>query len=309
MIFSKEDLKRIGKNIAAIREAYGFSNAIDFALAINNAVCPISDSMIQKIEAAAYPLREGHVRTLSAITGFPTEDIIFHDLTYLEKGSLKFKIPYDIVEILNGENFREYGMEISDIIFPFVTSEDAEKSKEFKEAYDICINKIGRFNFEENDVVHVINKSCAAQKEEGFVNILSALGRLYVGYVSNYFMYADYEDKISKELDLINFNIAMQRSIANANVDFLRRKEYFLNERKYNVILTTYMKKLAKSARYFDFVYYFLALRYYYGIMDNSITKMSEEEMNIFGKSMLDSLNAMENKYAVNFKKYSLNKE
>lgn len=302
MIFSKEDKKRIGRNISAIREAYGFTSAIDFAIALNpKGEWPISDSMIQKIEAGSYALREGNIRTIGALTGFSYSEIVFEDLTDLEKNSLQVNLETGLQELIEDEEFVEYSFSIFRSIYPFVTSDEAEQSEYFKRAYKICIEKIDKFDFEENDVVHVINGFYRAEKDEGYVNILSALGRLYSAYVTNFLVNENSVDKVlnNQDVSLIDFMVNLQKCKGYDEDDFLRRKNYYLE--RYNQLLTSYMRKVMNSIEYKDFAYYFLALRYYYGIMDNSITKISDEDMNIFGKSMMDSLVAMQNKYALEF--------
>lgn len=305
MIFSKEDKKRIGRNISAIREAYGFTSAIDFAIALNpKGEWRISDSMIQKIEAGSYELREGNIRTIGALTGFSYSEIVFEDLTDLKKNSLQFNLEMGLRELIEDEDFMEYGFSRFRSIYPFITSDEAEQSEDFKQAYKICIEKIDKFDFEENDVVHVINGFYRAEKDEGYVNILSALGRLYSAYVTNFLVNEKFVDKVlnNQDVSLIDLMANLQKYKGYDEDDFLKRKVYYLE--RYNKILITYMRKVMNSIEYKDFAYYFLALRYYYGIMDNRITKISDEDMNVFGKSMMDSLVEMQNKYALEFSDY-----
>ena len=305
MIFSKEDKKRIGRNISAIREAYGFTSAIDFAIALNpKGEWPISDSMIQKIEAGSYELREGNIRTIGALTGFSYSEIVFEDLTDLEKNSLQVNLETGLLELIEDEDVKEYVFSRFRSIYPFVTSDEAKQSEEFEQAYKICIEKIDKFDFEENDVVHVINGFYRAEKDEGYVNILSALGRFYSAYVTNFLVNEKFVDEVlnNQDVSLIDLIANLQKYKGYDEDDFLRRKADYLEQ--YNQILTTYMRKVMNSIEYKDFAYYFLALRYYYGIMDNSITKISDEDMNIFGKSMMDSLVEMQNKYALEFSDY-----
>ncbi len=58
MVFTKEDLERIGKNIASIRKAFGYMTQMDFALALDpNGHFPgLSHDMIKKYESGKYPI-------------------------------------------------------------------------------------------------------------------------------------------------------------------------------------------------------------------------------------------------------------
>ena len=79
----------------------------------------------------------------------------------------------------------------------------------------------------------------------------------------------------------------------------------YLNSKKYNGFLTTYMRKLVESTENSDYAYYFLCLRYLLGIMDEKITLIDEHQMRVFGESLFDSLWKMGNKYAKALHDYS----
>ena len=219
-----------------------------------------------------------------------------------------FKHP-DIKDIYYSDETQNDYMEFLKTAFPIVTSEEALKSDEFKKAYDICTNKIYKAQFDENDVVEAINTFYRSTIEkpiiEAYVNILSVIGCLYIHYVW-FAMDKKTWDRISSQEyeNIIEFQKKIYNSKNNDTGEELssKVKRSFLD--RYNQLLTNYMVKVNNSQEYKDYAYYFLAVRYFFGIMDNEITKISDSDMNTFGHNMLDCLKIMENKYATNLIKF-----
>lgn len=96
------------------------------------------------------------------------------------------------------------------------------------------------------------------------------------------------------------FTKAAHKKIGYSEDLMTKMKRDFLED--FNLDLTKCMTLGYESDEYKDYIDYFLGLCYYYGIMDNEITKMSDEDMNVFGANMFDCLSKMKNQYAVTFK-------
>lgn len=307
MIFTKEDITRIKKNIKTIRLAYGCKTQLDFALALDpDARYPgLSYDMIKKYESDGYPITEEAVRLIASLTLFSFEDIVFENLDdYLEPDSLVFD--NDEIEEINKDKdlLKEIGHDLS-VIFPLFTSDESLKDPLFARAYQISVTKLDKANFNEEDLLEAINTFGQTNYPETFLNYLSLVGRLYVNYIY-WGMKQETLKKINakKHESVIDYAVDLHkhRKVYKEHALFMAEvKRKFLNI--YNLNLTKCMKEAAKEAKYKDYVYYYLGIRYYFGIMDNDITKMSDVEMNSFGINMLECLEIIGNKYAIEFKK------
>jgi len=305
MIYNEEDKKRIGKNLAAIRKAYGCSSTLEFALKLdfNGRYPGLSFDTLKKAESGEYPIKEQTIRLFASLTMFTYEKIVYEDLTDLEPNSLDL---YDFCgsELLNDTDLLENFVEMLKSIFPYVSSKKAMKSKDFAKAYNICIKKLNGTKFLGEDVVEAVNLFSQMDFPQAHVNILSCLGRLYIALISSGMNQASLDNISNKTYpNVIEFAKKMY-NIKNydENVKFMgNQKRRYLEA--YNSVLTNSMAKLLESNEYKDFAYYYLGVRYYFGIMDNDITKISDSDMNSFGINMLDCLEIMGNKYAIDFKK------
>ena len=302
MIFTKKDIKNIAKNIKIIRLAYGYKTQLDFALALDpNARYPrLSHDMIKKYESGKYPITEEVVRLISSLTMFSVEDIVFGDLDDLEPNSLVL----DSNENITVDDAQLQRMIVDDMnrIFPLFLNDDLMKNDSFAKAIDICNTKLNITQFKEEDMIEAVNYFGQLDCPESYLNIMSLLGRLYVIYV-----YKGMDQKSFEELKSKSFPNAFEyakevHKKVGYNEDFAKDiKRKYLDA--YNRILATCMKEAVKEDKYKDYVYYYLGVRYYFGIMDNDITKLSDEDMNSFGINMLDFLEILVNKYAIEFKK------
>lgn len=305
MIFTEEDIKRIAKNIKTIRLAYGYKTQLDFALALDpNARYPgLSHDMIKKYESGKYPITEQAVRLISSLTLCSFEDIVFENLDDLAPDSLVLNS--DEIEELNNDKdlLKEIGNDLSNI-FPLFESDESLNDSSFLKAYQISIKKLNTANFKEEDLVEAVNTFALTNFTESYLNTMSLVGRLYVNYIY-WGMKQDTLDKIKtkKHDNYIEYakDFHRYKGYEENSVFMAEIKRKFLEA--YNSTLTVCMQEAAKEDKYKDYVYYYLGIRYYFGIMDNNITKMSDTEMNSFGINMLDCLKIIGNKYAVEFKK------
>lgn len=301
MTFTKEDIKRIANNLVYIRKAYGCETQLDFAFELDpDGQYPgLSYDMIKKYESGNYQITEKAVRLIASLTIFSFEDIVFGDLSDLEPGSLTFD-SIDAEEIFNDKDALEEFTSYLHAIFPLFTSKEALQSKEFKKAYEICEDKLSIPKFKEEDVVEAIQLFDICDSPEASANILSLLGRLYVGYIY-YGMSEATMKKLQKE-EFYNFFDFTERMVEARKEDekfYSEKKKLFLEY--YNRPLTIWMQNIARYDNFKDYVYYYLGVRYYFGIMDNDITKFSDLEMNSFGINLLDCLKIIGNKYAKTF--------
>lgn len=302
MIFTEEDIKRIAKNIKTIRLAYGYKTQLDFALALDpNAHYPgLSHDMIKKYESGKYPTTEQAARLIASLTMFPFEQIVFGDLDDLEPNSLV--LGKDEIINVDDNNLLEGIADDMSRIFPLFSETDSLENEYFASAMDICKTKLSVVKFKEEDMIEAINSFAKYDSPESYLNIMSLLGRLYVLYIYHGMPQKTFDVLKTKNYnDMFEYAKEMHRKMGYSE-DFMKEvKRKYLDA--YNGILTTCMVESAKEDKYKDYVYYYLGVRYYFGIMDNDITKMSDIEMNSFGINMLDCLKIIGNKYAIEFEK------
>lgn len=304
MTFTQEDIKRIASNIKAIRLAFGYKSQLDFALALDrNGHYPgLSYDMIKKYESGHYQITEQTVRLISSLTLFTFEQIAFEDLSDLEPDSLVVD-DIDLKMLDSDEEMLGDMAKVIDTIFPLFSSEKSMESKEFSAAYDICTKKLCVFKVKEEDVIEAINLFIQAGTSDSYANIMSLAGRLYVTYFWYGMKREVYEGIQSEKYDSfidLRMKIAKLKGYDENAVFMANAKRKYLDS--LNDLLSVCMAKAAKVNKYKDYVYYYLAARYYFGIMDNDITKMSDDEMNSFGMNMMECLEIIGNKYAIAFK-------
>ena len=234
-------------------------------------------------------------------------EIKYKDLSYLEKGELYFEDDLSIADFTEICELEALFIDALKIQFPIVEDKKAIEDAEFRAGIQIVHEKIQSGDFSPKECIKAINHFIRAGKKQecadlSAINTLSCFGYLYIDTILS----SVSEEKMkSLPMEKINSLSDYFRVINNSiSQDKMKnRKQCFL--KKYNVYLTTYMRKLVESKENSDFAYYFLCLRYLLGIMDESITLIDEDQMRVFGESMLDSLWKMGNKYAKALQDYS----
>ena len=305
MEFTKKDLKRIGRNISYIREGLGYRSVLDFSLALNTS--GYAEDTLKKIESGNYlALKESTIRFIASLAFLTVEQVIRDDLSYIEPNSL-----IDFDKSLLTKPVSELD-EIADIaefyktIFPLVSNIKFEENSNFLQAFKICNEKIYLLKADIGDIEQAIHLfALAASKDDYaicFVNILSLLGILFTVYLCGG-MEKDVLESFAKK----EYTDALQTSLGfHKHINFEKNKKRIEENKKmffeaYNGKLTSWMSLVKASNEYSDYAYYYLALRYYFGMLDKTITLLSDEEMNTFGTSMLDCLDKMGNQYATKF--------
>ena len=293
--------KQIGRNIKAIRNA-NKKNYLDFAEAIG-----ISDSLLEKIENGKRHATDEIIQIISKNTGFPFNEIKYKDLSYLEKGELYFEDDLSIADFTEICELEALFIDALKIQFPIVEDKKALEDNDFSMGIRIAHKKIQSGVFASKECITAINHFINAGKNQicadlSAINILSCFGYLYIVTILSAISENDAQSLMKKKItSFSDFYGGVQASI-NPNTMLNCKRRYL---EKYNRYLTTYMRKLVASAENSDYAYYFLCFRYWLGIMDEEITMLDENQMRLFGESMLDSLWKMGNKYAKALHDYS----
>ena len=292
--------KQIGRNIKAIRNA-NKKSYLDFADAIG-----ISDSLLEKIENGTRHATDEIIHLISKNTGFSFNQIKYKDLSFLEKGDLYLEDDLSVGDFIETSNFETYTIDIMKILFPIVDDKKSLENDEFGAGIRIAHEKIESCTFSSKDCITAINHFIRASKNKtcadlSAINILSCFGYLYSAVLFASASKSEMQSLLNKKCaSFSDFLGGIQTSIIQSKMQ--NSKRAYLE--KYNSYLTTYMRKLVETKDNSDYAYYFLCTRYWLGIMDEEITLINENQMGVFGESMLDSLWKMGNKYATALHEY-----
>lgn len=289
----ENDDKRTGRNIRAIRNANKI-NLGDFAQNLG-----LSESLLSKIESGARPASDDLLFRIANYAGVSYSQIKYGDLSRLEKGELSLDDSIKI-EGINDIIFEDL-QEVYETIFPIVEDEASMRITDFQSGVELARESIQKLVFTGTDCITAINYFIKASADPlcadySRINILSCFGYLFVfrykaaGLGKN----ADRlgAEKVSSAWGYMKaYYSKIDQQLA------AEKRKAFLD--KYNKRMSACMYRLVESGANADYAYYYLALRYLFGMMDESITLIGEEQMALFGESMLDSLWKMGNKYAM----------
>ncbi len=306
-MYTKEDLKKIGKNIKAIREAYGCKNIEDFNTYLNEPK-GLSQSTIRDIEKGNYNLSEENIFRLSELTGFTYEEIVFDNLwEILEPNSLvldKNESPLDFF------CDPELTIDFCQAFFPFNNTSELKDNEEYNKALEQLNAFIKEIKNKQlissmplKEVMDALtNVYGETGNEQAVINLLSIFGW---GYLLT----------IDTDPTTINF---VKNRIDDNSLDFLEKNSRIINTKQYqerrnerkkavlgeNEEFLNFYQKVLMNGDNSDFSYYYIAIRYYLGMYDEKDTKLTEKEMHRFGFILLQNLNKLGNKYASAFIKF-----
>ncbi len=226
--------------------------------------------------------------------------LVFEDLTELfEKDLMVVDDEVNPTELLDLDD-DEINDEILSV-FPIISTQTAEKSHLFCEAMDRWKEINLKDFFAVDEFLLAINcfEKCYESDSvpEACVNILSMFAILYISVISP--NQTELKDVMQKEYDnYLDFTSQLANS-KTINDNYLLSKGEFL--KRFNGLLTKYMKELTKYDQYKDYVDYYVAMRYSNAMLDNNIMKLSDQEMIVFGMSLLRCLKILNNKYAIKY--------
>lgn len=286
-----EQKKRIGKNIQYIRKYNGKSVA-DFAWDIG-----VSESTLTKVECGMKTLSDDVLQRICKISGIPVNGLMYGDLSYLKKNEAKADKKISMVDFFDYMNLKNY-QTITLSMFPILN--DDNNLDNFRCGIDLAKSLIAGLQFDEDKILKAIDyfkKAYSEGIEIAAINILSLYGCL---------SFCIQEDKDTKQLEVEIENTKIQSlwdyiSFSNDKIinNFKESKKKFVE--LYSDDLDYYASELCKSKSNSDFAYYFLCIRYIFGLFYEDEIMMSLEDAQSFGYSLLLQLAIMENKYAYNF--------
>ena len=298
MSFTKEQRKKIGDNIKAIRLGLDCKSHYEFWCKLGMPK-GLKESTLLKIEEGNYKsLDDEKINQIALLTGlFPYTVIVNYDLTKLiPPGSLVMPIK-DFEEVSQGHLFIAL-----ERCFPFITSKEAENNTKFVDAYINCL-RFQRILLNpsldlEADLPGAADYFFICFSEslqstpivEAAVNFLSTLG--YIFFFDRLFGVADYNES-NEELITVASKLA-------SKFDFEKLKE---NTKKFLSIyeegINLAISALNKFGKYPDYVAFYNAIRFYLAMFNEEEIHMSTLEMQKFGFAQLQILKNNGNKFAI----------
>ncbi len=272
------DQKLLGKNIKTIRKWFKKSNE-EFASFLG-----ISISLVEKMQSGDKPVSRDLLEKISSLSGCPIFSLLYFDLSLLD-GNLNFD------KTLNDFISEGFLKKTTSKLFPIIPSDTS--SKLFQKGMEAVDNEFFKYDM----TFDVFDKTAnlffeSFQKEdveEGVVNALSCLGIYWITISIS--TTCNVNSSLRDLAENIN-NSANKKAAENSKKVFLKSHEK---------LISRLMSKARESKKYSDYAYYFLALRYWFGMMDSDITNMDQFEEKSFGISLLDCLENMGNSFAHDF--------
>ena len=282
-------------NLKIIKEFYNLSNQ-DMAGDLD-----ISLSYFEKILAGKKEVPQDVLKKIVKRSGVPENDLLYKDLSEdFEKHGGAFEERTSFVEV--DATFKELLRGFFERNYPIIdTNLDNESFnmgvRLYKEMLEFLFSEQPIILEDDLSFERIINCFISAYNngiEESAINALSSMGVYWETLGTQC-----YPEKFNVNMKVESMWDALKYALDELDEELLKakRKDFL---KKYNSTLTFFMKRL-KQTKYADYSYYYLALRYLSGMLDSDITKLSYEEEQKFGLSLMDSLSKMGNEYAVKF--------
>ena len=288
-MFNEEQLKNISKNIKVLGTLFK-ENQRDIAEAIG-----VGESTISNYVKGKMPPKRENLSKIAKHFNISENVLINSDLSFLLELNNEDGIYSFLTSFLKNLH----------IIFPIIKMNEYIEDKDFENA--IKLNKIFYENFEqvkEHDLPKIIELYLSSydkfQNLDSYANIAILLLILKI----------QSKDEIKEYLDIYNPFDANDLELLTKDCILTRFDDITIDEEKSSLERTeedsilkaidTIIDKLANNEKYKEFIYYFLSLRYIFGV--GVITKeLPAEICNLIGNEMMQNLVIAKNKYALDY--------
>ena len=294
MELTKQDKKRIGKVIQAIRQSNKL-NTDNFADKLG-----VSKATLESIENGRYNKKdwEDIISAVARISFYATDEITNGHPEDFRKNCF-FDSPLKIDDVFDSE-YRNNVDEYFNLVFPLFENKSSTKNVDFDNTLNILKTRATTENVKEcikECIDHFIEIYKKFKIKEACLNALSFIGIYFTVFVDIYI-----DEKRLEELESTKFNCRVEmmfQAKMNKREQFLckKQKEKFFSE--YDEKINWLMAEANKFAKYKDYAYFFLANRYIYNIFKEGDIDLEPIQIRKAGKSMMNELIKMKNKYAI----------
>lgn len=287
---------RIGNNVKIIRKWNGIKQEAMATL------LSMSKSNYEKCENGKRKFSDDVIKEISKKSGIPVNYIINGDFSEEKYVKLYFKkevkFSYEESELMT------FSKDILNNYFVFVNSDI--DSEYFKKGIKSS-NLIGTMNIDV--IVDTIINFMRSYKEdqiiEGAVNTLSAFGYLWFFYFWTNIDREKYEEVKDKGMSsLYEVNDMLLKMIDRTELE-KSINDFF---ECYEDIIDEYIKIVRNDLGYYDYAYFYIAMRYLLGIYNLSDNNLCFDQSYMIGINLLESLAKAGNMYASNFLQFFIEK-
>ena len=293
----------IKSNIRHLREAFGESqqNLADYV--------GLSKQDIYNIEKGNRGITQETLDKIASHYYATANQLKYGDFSYFEKNELKDLFLMNSKELAFGLS------SIVPVIYPIVHSKKAFSNKYFKKAYELhsklylekLNNPYAPINFE--NIYSFYDKAIQDDVIEACVNQLSLLALIFDTLISD--LSEDIKNVFNESLSDSQIHLnQIQESVfeIGESEEGNKLRINFLNE--YEQDIYCLMTRVQKSKKYYQYAYYFNALRHYMVMIDKSETNLPPYLERELGLLMMEDLVAIGNKYAILWDSvYEINEE
>ena len=293
-IQKRNDSKRLGANIRAMRKAFGESQEA-LGVALSDALGPKTNFEKNTISSYETGTRMPNKDTISAIARHymvSVDELMFSDLT-------------DIGSICIDET--AFCNNIEDIL-PLVTSDRAMQNEHFRKAYEIhkrFYDQLHRMNFGGIDVIEkcVNEYELAGEVDEQIEDVVAAntLALMYLFMMVTKSMAVIMKDRPAALLQIASRNMKTRELLENPDPDLEKDTNEVLREMsdpENEEAIIKLQITLKRSTQWSELADYYLALQYVWNIVNNDLTSELNHRI---GAEMLKTLLSVENPYAAYF--------
>lgn len=288
-MFNEEQIKNISKNIEVLGTLFKESQR-DIAEAIGVGETTISNYKKGKMA----PKRE-NLSKIAKHFNISENELINSDLSIL-------------LDLNNGNGFYSFLTSFLKnlyIIFPIIKLNEDIEDNDFENA--MKLNKIFYENIEqvkENDLKKIIELYFASydkcQNLDSYANIAMLLLILKINSKEELKDYLDiYNPFDVNDLELLTKDCILARF---DDISFNEEKSNLEESEEDNILkfIDIIIDKLADSEKYKEFIYYFISLRYIFGV-GVGIKELPLDICKLIGNEMMQNLVIAKNKYALNY--------
>lgn len=282
-----ESNDRARKNIRAIRKYYG-ETMLDLSIALN-----VSKSLISDWENGKKQISHNNIKKIAKHYRISSNHIMNYDLSYLDSSSA-------VNYIVNFDD--EYIKKINlNTIFPLFTSKEIKNSKKLSEALEMH-KQLWSLDLSKMDKVDIDIVISSYEEALSKIYCLSVLANYFslIFFINSFDIFsADYYENFNRFLSCGERNPKdVKFIISNYMLNDIDKEDNECSNKDIDEFIMKFISEFKNNKFYSDLGDYYMALRYYFNLVDN---KLDREENLLIGTMFLKDLYKLENRFVKKF--------
>ena len=280
--------ERVRKNVRALREYYG-ETMLDLAFALD-----VSKSLISDWENGKKSIPYNNILKIAKHYRISSSLIMNYDLSYLDSSSA-------VNYIVNFDD--EYIKKINlNTIFPLFISKEIKNRKKLSKALEMHkqLWSLDSSKMDKLDIDMIMNSYEEALSNNYCLSVLANYLSLIVFINSFDIFSADYYENFNRVLsgEQAKNQKDVKFIISNYMLNDIDKEENECSNKDIDEFIMKSISDFKKNKFYSDLGDYYMALRYYFNLVDN---KLDREENLLIGTMFLKDLYKLENRFVKNF--------